>query len=192
MLAPRMLLRAAKVTAPLAAHTRLGHLRPAEAGGGGSRRRAGCVSAGEGDNLCPGQLFPSSTSFLPLPGQWVKAAAAVRWEQEQLCVPVLCLRTISAGQSFSQGLWREVVSEQLSLGSSFALSAAVLARLCLRTLSLLLLSPLERETGRSQLCCVSWKFRLQLHKCPAVLHPPGTPAFTLNANCSLNVSVGGF
>lgn len=146
----------------------------------GSRRRAGCVSAGEGDSLCPGQLFPS---FLPLPGQWVKAAAEEVGE-EQLCVPVLCLGTISTGQSCSQAFGESW------FWSSIALSAAVLAQLCLTTLSLLLLSPLKRE--KAQLCCVSWKFRLQLCKCPEVLHPPGTPAFTLNANCSLNVSVGGF
>lgn len=55
MLAPRMLLGAAKVT--------IGSTHGRDSWGQqnleeGSRRRAGCVSAGEGDNLCPGQLFP--------------------------------------------------------------------------------------------------------------------------------------
>lgn len=83
-----MLLGAAKVTAPLAAHAAGRDIWGQQKLQEGGRRRAGCVSAGEGDNLCPGQLFPPSTSFLPLPGQWVKAAAAVGWEQEQLSVPV--------------------------------------------------------------------------------------------------------
>lgn len=183
-------LGAPSVLAPSAAESSQGHGTVGSTHGGdiwgqqklekGSRRRAGSVSAGQGDNLCPGQLFPSSTSFLPLAGQWGKAAAAVAWEQEQLWVPVLCLGTISAGQSLSQGLWREVGLEQLS---SFALGAAVLARLCLRALSLLLFSPLKRETGRAQLCCVSWKFRLQLCKCPEVLHPPWHSS--LHTECEL-------
>lgn len=63
----------------------------------------------------------------------------------------MSLGTISSGQSFSQGFGEEIL-EQQSLGSSVALSAAVLALLCLRTSSLLLLSPLKRETGRAQLC----------------------------------------
>lgn len=120
---------------------------------------------GKGTTCALASCSPQALSFLPLPGQWVKAAAAVRGEQEQLRVPVLCLGTISAGQSFSQGFGESW------FWSSFALSAAVLALFCLRTLSLLLLSPLKRETGRAQLCCVSWKFRLQLCKCPEVLHP---------------------
>lgn len=62
----------------------------------------------KGDNLCRVQLFPlPGTSFLPLPGQSVKAAAASAalgdGSGQRLCVPVLCVSRMSAGQLFSQG-----------------------------------------------------------------------------------------
>lgn len=191
MPAPRMLLRAAKVTAPLAAHTRPGHLRPAEAGGGEQEACWLCVCWGRGQPV-PWPAVPLKHFISALARSVGEGSSCSEMGAgAALCPCALPAHDIRRAKLLPGPLERGGFGAA-EPRSSFALSAAVLARLCLRTLSLLLLSPLERETGRAQLCCVSWKFRLQLHKCPAVLHPPGTPAFTLNANCSLNVSVGGF
>lgn len=169
-------------------HTRQGHLGPADAAGGEQRRRAGRVSAGEGDNLCPGQLFPSSTSFLPLPGQWVKAAAAVRREQEQLSVP---------GHDVLRAELRILALERW-FWSSRAWGAALLSVLLfwhcsVSELCLCFCCHLSREKREELSFAVSpgnsgFSSANALRFCI----PPGTPAFTLNANCSLNVSVGGF